>query len=71
MDRRLIASSMIKTWGYDVATSVLELEFHNGRIYRYADVPEFIVRGFELASSKGQYFQSKIDGRYQMHEVGI
>lgn len=61
---------MIKSWGYDLGTSVLELEFHNGRIYQYADVPEFIARGFELAQSKGAYFQSKIDGRYKMHEVG-
>ena len=70
MDRRLIASSMIKAWGYDVTSSVLELEFHNGKVYQYSGVSEFIARGFELAASKGQYFQSKIDGRYQTLEVG-
>jgi hypothetical protein len=70
MDRRLIASSMIKSWGYDSGTSLLEIEFHNGRIYQYSEVSEFIARGLELAESKGQFFQSKIDGRYPTQEVG-
>jgi hypothetical protein len=70
MDRRRIASSMINSWGYDPATELLEIEFQNGKIYQYSGVPEFIARGFELAASKGHYFQSKIDGRYSTSELG-
>lgn len=62
---------MIKAWGFDPSTNVLELEFANGRIYQYSSVPEFLAQGFAAARSKGRFFRSRIADRYptqEMHE---
>lgn len=60
---------MIMSVGYDAQTAVLEIEFRNGRTYRYFDVPEFLYRGFVLTGSKGQYFTRRIDSRFRFEEV--
>lgn len=60
---------MMRSWAFDPSAEVLELEFTNGRVYRYQGVPEFLARGFEVASSKGQFFLSRIDTRYSCEEV--
>ncbi|MEO8677419.1 MAG: KTSC domain-containing protein [Vicinamibacterales bacterium] len=69
MERRAVQSSMIRSWAFDEPSGILELEFTNGRIYQYTNVPEFLAKGFDVAASKGQYFQSRIDGRYAAQEV--
>jgi hypothetical protein len=69
MIRRAVASSAITSIGYDAEASVLEIEFRNGRTYRYFDVPEFLHRWFMLAASKGQYFTQRIDGRFRFEEI--
>ena len=69
MIRQSVSSEMIKTWAFDPASLILELEFHNGRVYRYVDVPEFLAKGFEVAQSKGRFFQTRIDGRFQAEEI--
>jgi hypothetical protein len=60
---------MVKAWAFDAATDTLEIEFTNGRIYQYAGVPAFLAKGFEVAASKGQFFLSRIDGRFRAEEV--
>ena len=52
MDRQQVSSSSIRSVGYDPQTQTLELEFHNGGVYRYANVPEAVYRGLMLADSK-------------------
>ena len=48
---------------------ILEVEFTNGRVYQYLGVPEFLYQGFLLASSKGDYFNTRIDERFPASEV--
>lgn len=69
MNREPVQSSMIASVGYDAQRAVLEIEFRNGRTYRYFDVPEFLYRGFVLARSKGHYFTRRIDSRFRLEEV--
>ena len=69
MIRESVASTMIASLGYDAESAILEIEFRNGRTYRYFDVSEFLYRGFALASSKGQYFTQRIDGRFRFEEI--
>ncbi len=69
MNRQTVQSSMIRSWAFDEAVGVLELEFTNGRVYQYADVPLFLAKGFEVAASKGQYFLSRIEDRYRSEEI--
>jgi KTSC domain len=60
MDRIRVSSSNLKSVGYDVTDSILEVEFHNGGIYQYFNVPEHKYDGLMRASSKGSYFDTYI-----------
>ncbi len=64
MQRAQVESSMLRSVGYDPSTHVLELEFRNGRLYRYGEVGEEIYRELMAAPSKGRYFLDYIDDMY-------
>lgn len=50
---------------YDAERRELVIEFHSGGPYRYMDVPESVVAGFEGAISASAYFRSNVKGRYR------
>ncbi len=60
MDRTSVDSSNITSVVYDSDHMILEIEFSNGRIYRYTKVPQKVYDGFLDASSKGTYFHKYI-----------
>ena len=51
MDRNQVASSNIRSIGYDMQTQTLEVEFLSGWVYQYYGVPEFIHQEIMQASS--------------------
>jgi hypothetical protein len=64
MHRQPVESSMLASVGYDPVSSVLELEFHGGRVYQYGDVSEETWRELMAAESKGRYFLDYIQEQY-------
>jgi hypothetical protein len=57
--------------GYDEGQEILEIEFTNGAVYRYFDVPAEVYRGLMAAKSHGRYFNQQVRGagyRYQRME---
>jgi hypothetical protein len=60
MERQHVNSSNLKSVGYDPETKTLEIEFLNGGLYQYDNVPESIYNGLMSASSHGQYFYRHI-----------
>jgi len=60
MDRIPVSSSNIASVGYDPLSSILEIEFNNGSIYQYSEVPEHVYIGLVNASSKGKYLDQNI-----------
>jgi hypothetical protein len=60
MNRDQVSSSNLASVGYDAQTQTLEIEFLNGSIYQYFNVPEGIYSGLMSASSHGRYFDSYI-----------
>lgn len=60
MERVSVSSSNLRSVGYDAATSTLEIEFHNGGLYRYTGVPATVHAGLMSASSHGSYFDAHI-----------
>jgi hypothetical protein len=60
VDSTLLASVM-----YDVSESTLQLEFRDGAIYRYWNVPPAIHNGLLAADSKGSYFNREIRNCFQ------
>lgn len=64
-----VQSSSLASIGYDSSTQVLEVEFHDGSIYRYAAVPPGVHRDFLAARSKGRFFATFVRGRYAFEKT--
>ena len=69
MQRAPLRSRALVSAGYDAAAQILELEFHNGRVYRYREVPPGIFDFLLRTPSKGSFVNRMIDGRYGYEEV--
>lgn len=67
--RTPVASSSVRSVGYDEAENSLEIEFQSGGIYRYADVPRDTYEGLLSAASHGSYFHDHIRGQYDYHRI--
>ena len=60
MTREYVSSSNIASIGYDAMSEILEVEFNNGAVYQYYNVPERLYNGLMEADSKGRYFDAYI-----------
>ena len=60
MLRTSVSSSNLSSVGYDADTQTLEIEFLNGTIYQYFNVPPSVYDGLMKANSHGKYFHSNI-----------
>jgi hypothetical protein len=67
--RRPVDSRLLKSVGYDVASSVLEVEFVGGRVYEYYDVPLSIYSALMESESKGSYFNDFIKDMYAYAQI--
>ena len=56
MKRTAVDSSSIRALGYASDERVLEVEFHNGSLYRYEQVPAEAVQALLAADSLGRHF---------------
>jgi len=60
MDRKYVSSSNIASIGYAPMSQILEVEFLNGSIYQYYDVPEALYEGLMAADSHGKFLNEYI-----------
>jgi hypothetical protein len=58
-------SKQVRSYGYDKAAQVLEIEFSSGGIYDYAGVPESIYLEFIKAESLGSFIANRIRGAFE------
>jgi hypothetical protein len=65
MKRIAVDSSSVRAVGYDPATCELEVEFHNGRSYRYQQVPVAAYRLLLQAPSIGEFVNKQIKPRFE------
>ena len=68
MNRQLVSSSFLRSVGYESKT--LEIEFRDGGIYQYLNVPEGVYAALMSARSTGSYFREYIKDRYMHRKVG-
>jgi hypothetical protein len=69
MKRTHVESSNIESIGYDSKSQTLEIEFLNGTIYQYFDVPEGVFGELMSADSHGKYLSANIKGVYRYSKV--
>jgi hypothetical protein len=65
MNRIPVVSSNVSSVGYDPATQTLEVEFSNGNVYQYFDVPEPVYQQLIQAASLGTFLSGNIKGSYR------
>lgn len=70
MERYNVASSNIRSVGYDHQTQTMEVEFMNGTIYQYYGVPENIYDQMMGEQSKGRFLNTYIRNQYPYSRVG-
>ena len=63
--RQSVQSTAIAKVGYSKRHHILEIEFVNGAIYRYFDIPLSVHRDLMSAESKARFYDSKIRKHYR------
>jgi hypothetical protein len=62
--RKPVQSSAIAKVGYSKRRHLLEIEFVNGAVYRYFDIPVSVYRDLLSAESKARFYDSNIRKHY-------
>jgi len=65
MNRIPVDSSNVAEIGYDLNTQTLEVQFKEGNVYQYFDVPQGVYEGLMSANSKGQFLNKEIKVNYR------
>jgi len=63
--RQSVQSTAIAKVGYSKRRHILEIEFVNGAVYRYLDVPLLVYRELMSAQSKARFYDSNIKKHYR------
>ena len=69
VDRHPVRSSNLKSIGYDLKRSVLEIEFVDGGVYQYSGVPESVHQALMAAASHGSFSHHRIKDKYAYRKV--
>lgn len=64
-----VTSSNVEAIGYDKDSQTLQVEFKNGSVYQYFDVPENVFNELRDAGSIGGYLASNIKGIYRYSRI--
>jgi hypothetical protein len=69
MNRTPVSSSNVASVGYDPNSMTLEVEFKDGSVYQYFDVPETVYQELMRASSVGEFMHANIRNNYRYTKV--
>lgn len=69
MERQYVTSSNFRSVGYDLNSKTLEIEFNDGAIYQYYNVPQYEYDGLMSAASKGKYASQNIYKKYSQQKI--
>lgn len=67
----IVGSDNLEEAGYDEQLRLLHIQFSNGALYEYYDVPMDVYIGLITASSAGKYFHEYVKGHYRYSRVWV
>ncbi|HAW57988.1 MAG TPA: KTSC domain-containing protein [Bacteroidales bacterium] len=70
MDMKPVASSNIQMVGYDESSETMRIQFTNGSVYEYKNIPLVVYNDFMQASSLGAYLNRNIRNSYPYEKIG-
>jgi len=65
----VVESSTLANIAYDRTRELLQLEFNSRALYQYFSVPAAVYEGLLRASSKGNYFNQAIRGKFPYRRI--
>jgi hypothetical protein len=69
IQRQSVQSSGLAAVGYSKRRHILEIEFSNGAVYRYVEVPPSVHRLLMSAESKARFYDENVRGKYRSVHV--
>jgi len=69
MQRAPVRSESLRSVGYDVAASTLEVEFKHGGVYQYFMVPASVVVELLESDSMGAFVNQRIKPHYPFEQI--
>ncbi len=69
VERQPVKSRILRSVGYDDSVKILEIEFQNGQIYRFSDVPPKVHGDLMHSDEIGKYFSEKVRPKFQSKQV--
>lgn len=69
MERKYVTSSNLYSVGFNSDAAILEIEFRNGSIYQYSNVPHNVYLALMSAGSHGTYFSSFIKHSFRYRRI--
>lgn len=69
MRREEVASSALRSVGYDPRTHTLETQLTSDRVYRYFNCPPEVFEALMHADSKGEFYNKQIRDHYPFKRV--
>jgi len=69
MDMIPVNSSTLAFIGYDPDSATLQIEFKDGSLYEYFDVPQYVYDKLYSADSKGSYASKNIYKVYRQNRI--
>lgn len=69
MINQMVLSTEIEWIGYERKNHMLQVEFIEGQVYQYSNVPESVFHEFLNAPSHGRFFEQNIKSRYSYRKV--
>lgn len=65
----MVESASVRSVGYSTSSRTLEVEFVNGSVYQYFDVPQPTYAGLLAAPSIGNFVNTQVKPYYEVVEV--
>jgi len=65
VERQPVKSRILRSVGYDGVSKILEIEFTNGEVYRFSNVPQKVHADLIRSAEIGKYFTDKVRSRFQ------
>ena len=65
----MVESPSVRSVGYSTSSRTLEVEFVNGSVYQYFDVPQPTYAGLLAAPSIGNFVNTQIKPYYEFAEI--
>ena len=69
MERQPVKSRILRSVGYDDAAKALEIEFQNGLVYLFSEVPPKVYKDLMRSDVIGKYFTDKIRTKFHSKQI--